>query len=333
MKLEKLSSGSYRYRKQVNGKRISLIFDHKPTQREILVALSAEMEKTDNLPKSSMYKCALNYIETKDAILSPSTKRSYHALIRGMSEEFKKIDINDVTAYDVQVEINQYTKTHSAKTTANYHGFISAFLGLFRPTLTLHTTLPQKVKYEPYTPSEDDIRRVLDAVKDTKYSVGFQLGVLGLRRSEVCGLDLSDLDGNELHIHRTKVQNEYQKWELKELTKTEDGKRKIYIPDSLVNEIRSAGTIYDGDPSSLLYNLHAIQKRLNIPQFRFHDLRGFYASYAHSKGVPDAVIMESGGWRSDYVMKSVYRHAMENDKRTYQQKIASDIFTLGKIPR
>lgn len=325
MNLEKLPSGSYRYRKQISGKRITLIFDHKPSEREILLAQAEEFSKAENLPKSSMYQCAVNYIDTKDAVLSPSTKRSYHTLIRSMSKDFRKIDINDVTAYDVQVEINSFARTHSAKTTANYHGFISAFLTLFRPALILHTTLPQKVKYEPYTPSEEDIKRVLDAAKNTKYSIGLQLGVLGLRRSEVCGLDVSDLEGNELSIHRTKVQDEHQKWVLKELTKTEAGKRKIYVPDSLAEEIRSAGVIYDGSPALLLYTIHTLQDKLGIPRFRFHDLRGFYASYCHSLGVPEQVILESGGWRSPYVMRSVYRHAMESDKISYQQTVSSRI--------
>jgi integrase len=50
---------------------------------------------------------------------------------------------------------------------------------------------------------------------------------------------------------------------------------------------------------------------------RFHDLRHYFASYLHDKGFSDAEIMSLGGWKTDHVMKRVYRHAIKdktNDK-------------------
>lgn len=61
----------------------------------------------------------------------------------------------DITALDVQKEINRYSVGHSPKTVYNFHGFISPILGMFRPNLKLNTTLPQKVKNEPYIPFHD----------------------------------------------------------------------------------------------------------------------------------------------------------------------------------
>lgn len=34
----------------------------------------------------------------------------------------------------------------------------------------------------------------------------------------------------------------------------------------------------------------------NIPHFRFHDLRHYSANVLHALGIPDAYIMERGGW-------------------------------------
>lgn len=39
--------------------------------------------------------------------------------------------------------------------------------------------------------------------------------------------------------------------------------------------------------------------------------------------IPEADIMKMGGWETDYVMKNVYRHAMQ-DKNKAAQKRASD---------
>ena len=223
----------------------------------------------------------------------------------------------------IQNEIGQYSLTHSAKSTHNLHGFISAVLGMYRPNLHLHTTLPQKVKFEPYTPSEEDIKLILSASENTAYHIPIQLGILGMRRSEICALDESDLEENHLSINKARVKSAGG-WVIKNITKTTEGKRVIFIPDDLVKEINENG-MFKGSPDRIIHYLHDVQDRLNLPRFRFHDLRGFYASYAHSKGIPDAVIMESGGWKSDYVMKSIYRRALEDDKNRYQRQIAEEL--------
>ena len=65
----------------------------------------------------------------------------------------------------------------------NYHGFISSVLKTFRPNLILNTTLPQKVKNEPYVPSDDDIKRILAEASGTRFEIPIMLACFGLRRS------------------------------------------------------------------------------------------------------------------------------------------------------
>ena len=69
--------------------------------------------------------------------------RSYHAIIKYLSDRFKSLRISEPEAEDVQVEINHYCVGRSPKTTRNAHGFISAVLALYKPNLILNTTLPQ----------------------------------------------------------------------------------------------------------------------------------------------------------------------------------------------
>lgn len=322
--LEKLPSGSWRYKKQINGKIVRITFDHKPSDAEIAVSLAKELRFVEsNITKQPFEVCVEKYLAIKDNVLSPSTKKGYRSLMRGISTYLLNMDVTEITQIVIQNEINIYSKTHSAKTTANYHGFLSAVLSMFRPGLTLNTTLPQKERFESYIPSEAEVKAILSEVEGTKYDVAMQLGVLGLRRSEICALEIDDLDGNNLTITKAKVKNEHEQWVIKKLTKTEHGKRTIFIPDALVEKIRQTGTIYDGDPTVLLKCLHRAQKKLGIQEFRFHDLRAFYASYCHAQGVPDAMIMESGGWKSDYVMKSIYRKALTDEKIRYQETIAN----------
>ncbi len=79
---------------------------------------------------------------------------------------------------------------------------------------------------------------------------------------------------------------------------TSAGTRKIYIPDTLVQEIREQGYIYNRHPNRMRKALQRYPDRLGIPRFRFHDLRAYFASYAHQHGISEQTIMETGGWRS-----------------------------------
>lgn len=325
--LRELPSGSFQYRKMIDGQSVNIVFDHEPTEKEIAKAVSKELSAAgDRVPKNSFGKLCEKYIEIKRPILSPSTIRTYGTITRSISEQLRITDINDITQPMIQAEIGIYSQEHSPKSVANFHGFISAVLKMYRPKFQLSTTLPQRVRFDPLTPEEDDIRRILEAVKDSAFSVPFQLGILGLRRSEICALELSDLSGNDLSITKAKVKSDSAGWIVKNLTKTTEGKRTVYVPDSLKKEIEEEG-MFEGSPDLLLKKLHRIQKELGIPEFRFHDLRAFYCSYAHSKGVPDSVIMACGGWKSPYVMRSIYRRALEHDKREYSKMIASSILT------
>lgn len=309
MKIEK-NGNKYRYRKMLDGQKITLTFDHKPTQQEILTALA---EHDFSAVKGSFLLCAQSYIYSKSNVMSPKTVREYKNLLKNsIPVSFKQKSLSQITQTDIQLLINEYSKDHAPKTVRNLHGFISAVLRQFRPNMNIHTTLPQKREFEPYTPSQQDVERILEASRNDKmYHVPFQLGIMGLRRSEICALTMDDIDAetNTLTISKAKVVNSNNKWVIKE-PKTTASNRKIYIPDNLINEITENGYIYNGFPNSIGKALTRYQKQLGIPHFRFHDLRHFFASYAHSQGISDADILASGGWKSDYTMRKVYRHEM-----------------------
>lgn len=324
MKPEKLPSGSYRIQKMVNGQRISKVFDHKPTQKEITIALA---ELIDNIaPKTAFISCARKCLQNKSSVLSPKTFKTYSDYIDStIPKWFLDLKMNEITQVHIQTVINDYSKTHNPKTVRNLHGFISSVMKMYRPNMILNTTLPQKINYDPYIPSTDEVKQILDMAKGTQYYIPFQLGVLGMRRGEICALSMDDVHGNIIKINKSLVDSKENGWIIKPTPKTEDSNREIYIPDALAQEIAETGYIFEGFPNTLLKALHRYQKKLGIQSFRFHDLRHFYASYAHSMGMSDADIMKSGGWKSDYVMKNVYRHAMKDSLQEQQAIVANGI--------
>lgn len=325
MKIEKLPSGSYRIRKTYKGKTYTIVYDHKPTNKEIAISLAEKLQDTTGA-KGSFEKYANEYIINRSNVISPATVRTYKIKLDQLSDTFKAMNLYDISGEDVQKEINQFSLTHEPKTTKTLHGFIASVLYANRPNFALRTKLPQSKIKQVYEPSNNDIKRILEHVKGTRYSVPFQLGVLGCRRGEICALDMNDLNGNELYIHRSKVYLDGI-WIIKETPKTDASNRIIYLPDTLVKEISDQGYIYEGYPAALLKAINRAQDKLGIERFKFHTLRSYFASYAHSMGIPDADIMAIGGWETDNVMKKVYRKSLEESKKQAMHKYSKAILS------
>lgn len=329
MKIEKLPSGSYRVRKMYKGTTYTVTFEHKPTQKEIMQAVAAEMESAD-LKKTQMtfLTAAESYIDSKRNVLSPSTIREYNGTLSRLSKNFTKQRISDITALDVQKEINTLSVDRSPKTIRNYHGFISAVLGTFRPNLVLITALPQKRKNEPYIPSDSDVRAILKEVENTPFEIPITLACWGLRRSEICALTLDDLNGDILTINKALVMNQEKQWIIK-TTKTTESTREVVIPTALADKIRKQGFVYKGHPNSISKHLERVQDRLGIPRFSVHKLRHYFASKMSALGVPEADILRMGGWETDHVMKKVYRHSLQTKE---SQKQATDKLSNALFP-
>ena len=322
MKVEKLPSGSYRVRKQINGRRESFVFDHKPTEREVLLQVNSLLE--DVCAKGTFGYCANNYIESRNNVLSPASIRTYNNLVKVLSSECKNRRISDIRQEDVQNEINLYARNHAPKSVRSLHGFIASVFGSYRPSFVLKTTLPQKEVKRPYRPNKDDIERILEYEDGTKYYIPFKLGCLGLRRGEVCSISETDLIGNNLHITKTKVYDG-KKWIIKKTPKTDKSNRVIPLSDELVSEMKQYGIQFNGSPKLLNKELHRACKALNIPAFRFHDLRHYFASMA-SLYAPEQDVMELGGWESDFVFKRIYRETMSDSVKHSAKEIMNNLF-------
>ncbi len=330
MKIEKRGAGSYRVRKMYKGQMYTVTFDRKPTQKEAMQAMAQELDKVHKKHTSMTFKIAgEEYIESKRNVLSPSTLRLYRITLNNLSDKFSSINIHDISMIDIQLEINRLSKDHSPNTVRNYHGFISAVLGTFRNEFKINTTLPQKAKNEPYIPSDEDVRKILVYCKDTEYEVPIVLACYGMRRSEICALQPGDIEGDVVHITKAKVFGDGGEW-VDKTTKTTSSTRDIIIPTQIADKIRRQGYVFKGHPNSITLYLRTVEDRLGIPRFTMHKLRHYFASKMSAMHIPDADIMRMGGWETDHVMKSVYRHSMmqrdEDAKREAAEKLQKALF-------
>ena len=327
MTIEKRLSGNYRIKQMVNGKFYTVTVDHKPSQSEALKLISEKINANTISSDMPFSRACDLYIESKSNVLSPSSIRGYRGIMKAISPLFMNKRLSDIDLPSVQTEINAYACCHAPKSVYNMSGFIMGVLKYYGVQIQ-SPKLPQKEKKDPYIPSKEEVSAIFNEIKATKYEVPIMLGAMGLRRSEICALTIEDLKGNTLSINKAMVQDEDEKWHIKQ-TKTTESTREIVLPDYLADLIRSQGYVFDGYPSSINQGLHAVQKKLGIEPFPLHKLRHFFASYMHDLGYSDKQIQAMGGWKTDNVMKTVYTHAM--NMKEAQSKAAADISLL--IPR
>ena len=309
MTIEKLPSGNYRIKEMRDGQTYRITLDHKPTKAE---ARDLMQEKFGGFNDSTPFLDAANiYIQSKENVLSPATIRGYRSIVLNMDAKFLKKPIDKITLPVLQSLINEFSLNHSPKSVRNLNGFVISVLKYYGSDVK-SPTLPQKEVKNDYIPTQEDMKRILNEFKGTKYEPFIILATMGLRRSEICALTPDDLQGNVLTINKALVQNDKKQWVVKK-TKTVDSTRTIVIPDYVANLLRTNG-FYTDNPETLYFALRRVQKRLGIPLFSLHKLRHFFASYMHDLGYSDKQIQEFGGWKTDEVMKKVYQHAMEMDK-------------------
>ena len=317
MKIEELPSGSYRVRKQIKGKMVRITFDHKPTENEILLSFGEHI-KDIPLPKGilTFSNAATKYLEIKGNVLSPTTLREYAATPKRLSKHFVSLNIFDITALDIQEEINRLAKDKSAKTVANYNGFIASVLNTFRPDFTWKVTLPPRINKEPYIPTDDEVIKFLAYIKNErpKYYLLVVLGAYGLRRSEIMAITSDDLDGNTLHITKAKVLDINKQWVIKQ-TKTPRSKRDIELPSEIADMIREQGSAFEYHPGDISKIIHTACKRLDIPYFSLHKLRHYFATKLLSENVDIMTVVALGGWSSPAMIQSRYGHAVEQKKK------------------
>ena len=330
MTIERLKSGSYRIRQMYQGKLYLVTLPYKPSKREAIDLMAEKLKESDALINGSFGAAAREYVEIKKNVLSVRTVREYLLYIHQLPTWFTIINMGKLNQADIQRCVNELTVNHAPKTVRNYHGFISAVLSVYKPNLKLSTTLPQRVLNEPYIPSEKEVKQILEYTRDNNpfFYVALNLATMGLRRSEICALTLSDLDSdNMLHINKALVENVDKEWVIKS-TKTEKSSRVIPVPQELADIIRDQGYIYKGYPNSISDYLMNVQAKLGIPKFSMHKLRHFFCSKLLAQNVPMKDIMYLGGWSTDSTIKQVYGHAMKTKTDEGKKSIMSSFWNF-----
>ena len=317
MKPRKLPSGSWNVRIMCNGKSYS--FTDPDKRRVMRMASDFADDYRRKMDNPTLLERMREYVAENEERLSPSTVRSYNGMIRMIEERTPRIASKRLSAITEQDVSDIVRPLRTLKTKRNYVNFIHACTGKSAGKLTGVSS--KRV----HVPTELEVKGLLQIFRNTELEVPIMLAAYGgLRRGEICALRMSDIDGDFVHISRAVVRDQSGAWVTKD-PKTASSVRSVLLPHFVIERIKERGYVTHLLPSQVSNRFWKRQRNLGIPPYCFHSLRHFHASYLHYLNIPDAYIMQRGGWSTPSVMQSIYRHALE-DKVTLTDIYAVSAF-------
>lgn len=268
-------------------------------------------------------KAASEYILGRTSVCSTRTIEEYTAYLDRHLKDFKKMPINQIHLADIQRLINDLSLGRSPKTVRNVYGFVHSVLASYGVVLP-DPKLPAPRLADLRMPTEAEIRKIMEAAKGTSLELPILLAAFGpMRRGEICALRTENISGNVVHVCENMVRKKVdgQKTWIVKVPKSPAGHRYIEYPDFVAEKWKGKdGRVVDICPDTITKAFDLLLKELHIEHFRFHDLRHYSASIQHSLGIPDAYIMQRGGWSSDRVLKQIYRHALDDKTKEMSDK-------------
>lgn len=327
-KAKQLPSGSWRCRATLtdaDGNKITKSFTAETARKaETMARMWQEgfMEKENEKATHgiTLGEAIDNYIETcRCAGMSPSTIRAYISCRNNAYPLIEKKPIKKLTVQDIQLQINDRSKSCSPKTMRNNVNLIHAALKSNGVKLDFSVLrMPASRRKEMEIPSDDQIRHLLDELydNDDMFIAVMLAAIMGLRRSEICALTWGDMitTGGKtvLVVNKASVLGDDSRLVTKS-TKTSAGTRHLPVPDSVREELLRRRSLRKNmvsiSPNAITERYERITDRLKIPG-RFHDLRHYHASVMIREGVPEKYIVSDMGHASFDMVRRVYGHVM-----------------------
>ncbi len=169
--------------------------------------------------------------------------------------------------------------------------------------------------------------------------------ITGLRQGEICGLCWEDFDETNGTLRVSRSIDYLHGEPVIGETKTEDGKRTIYLPDSLwrifierkkrtisrwifPNLLRPEDPM---NPSAAYRQLKKLLQMADLPNIRFHDLRHTFTSLAANTGIAPKTLSEIVGHTKASFTLDTYAH-VTGDMQKNAAQIVTNYLTdiLGK---
>ena len=202
------------------------------------------------------------------------------------------------------------------------------------------TSPPKIYRNEKQVLTKDQLETFMKLIEDDEewYDFFYTEIITGMRQGEICGLRWEDFDSEKRTLRVARSVDFVNKELVIGETKTEDGKRTIYLPDSLWR-ILAERQIQKGafsewifpnllkpewplNPSRAYRQLKKLLEIGGLPSIRFHDLRHTFTSHAANSGIAPKTLSEIVGHTKASFTLDHYAHVTSD-----MQKNAANIVT------
>ena len=291
-----------------------------------------------------------------DKDLQPNTINGYkvnieHHIIPYIGD----IKLKDLSVADIRsLHKTLLDKKLKAKTVVYVHNVLKAALkaavidGMIEHNVCMRVNPPTVLKYKHKPLTVEQIRTLFDIMRDDPYRPEVEMAAkLGLRRGEVLGIKVGDIDfdKNTLAISRqisiikdsSDPDAKTAYYGVKKL-KSESSNRVLTISKEIEQLIKDQiklnqmnkdryGEMYADDdflfcdelgdflsPQTLYHAFKRALKKGNLPDIRFHDLRHSYATLCIDKNIPIKVLSQTLGHSSTAVTDEVYADSITAKK-------------------
>lgn len=327
-KAKQLPSGSWRVRVYDSSTGKYLSFTSKlpgkagKNEAEFLAKeWQAGRKKRTVSSQKTIYELVKEYIESKEALLSPSSIRGYYIILNNALGDFGEKKVRLLTEKELQFWVSQNAQKYAPKSVKSQYGLVTAALRQERIQLDFASVLLPKIqKSDRRIPNEKEIAVILHMIEGTSVELPVTIAVtLGMRQSEIAGLKWSDYDGESFNIHAAVVPDKHNKYIYKESTKSEASTRVIEVDGILKERLdraeRTSEFISPMLPSSVLRKFDQLCEKNGLPHFTMHEQRHGNASMMLAKGVPDKYAMKRLGQSSPNMIKDIYQHLYQSKEK------------------
>ncbi|MGG4219449.1 site-specific integrase [Paenibacillus jamilae] len=274
-----------------------------------------------------------------------TTKYGYTNIInKHIVPYFKELELQKLQSFHIQqyYKFLMDVKGLSPNTVIKHHACLRKCLKFGSVHQFVHRNvadaveLPKKKNFEAKYYTIKQLKVLFEKVRDQKLEVAVYLaGYLGLRREEVIGLKWKNIDLDDRIISIVEVRTSAGKQEIIKQPKTEESKRRLFIPDELLevlirhkekqkyyksilkNEYVDLDYVYTKDNGEL-YRVNTVTEQFkmfleknDLPPLRFHDLRHSVASILYDQKVDIKAISELLGHSDIATTEKIYTHRFD----------------------
>lgn len=319
----------------------------KPIFKEIIKQISASTmaelrrmearlitENKDPKGTRSFRTAFKEYIHDKESVLSPATVANYQRVQTSLERRcpwFMDMNITEINKPVQQRMVSELSTRYALNTVKTFNSTVASVLkynDVPSHLVKFNEGADTTSEGERYIPTEDVIKRLIEDCRGTDLEPAILLAAFGpMRRGEIGGLTWEDFDfeRNVVNVHAAKVRNPQREF-ITKAPKTRASKRELEYPGWVMERIRSHKEILPMTIDALTSRFSDFLAKHGYPHFRFHDLRHFAASYYLKEGVPEVSVQRRGGWATDNMMRTVYRHEIARQQADLQILASIDKF-------